>query len=333
MVTQEVECLADASLHAQPSALTHTKPVSSVTPTTRDNSPTLKQMPKTDTKAPLLPSSQAFSAAADAQELQERATLNAANAQLHPSLQARCRMRQEKPLRLRGTARRGRPNTHQTQALVGLESPAWCFPSPANGRAGYRQRPRHHLSPHTPRPASPQPGGTPSPIPFMDSAAGSPPARGDGGDGGGGGAAGRPWRHVAAPLPGPAARRPRPAYRAAGRPLLELGLGPPWASQGPSPSSWMRWGSPARASTPSSPQLPQRGLGQQHGRRHLALPTGCHVTPRRKGAKSLPVPGRLWLVRAACPLTAVVGGGGGRCWRTAQCLEKRGFAFRFTKGL
>lgn len=148
MVTQEAECLTDASLHAQPSPLTHTSPVSSVIPTTRDNSPTLKQMPKIDTKT--LPSFQAVSAAADAQELQERATLNAANAQLQPSLQVRHRVRQEKPLRLRGTARRGRPNTHPAQTLAGPESPAWYLPYPANGRAGYRQRPRHHLSPHTP---------------------------------------------------------------------------------------------------------------------------------------------------------------------------------------
>jgi len=36
VVTQEAECLTDASLHARPTALAHTSPVSPVMPTTRE---------------------------------------------------------------------------------------------------------------------------------------------------------------------------------------------------------------------------------------------------------------------------------------------------------
>lgn len=55
------------------------------------------------------------------------------------------------------------------------------------------------------------------------------------------------------------------------------------------------------------------------------------MTPRRKGAKSLPVPERLWLVRAGCPLATVEGGDGVRCTRTAERFGKQCFTFRVTK--
>lgn len=119
-------------------------------------------------------------------------------------------MRQEKPLRLSSTARRGRPNTHPAQALAGPSPPPGASLPRRTDERDTDSGPGITCHPTLPVPAPPQPGGAPSPAPLTGSAAGSPPARGSGGG------AAMAARSCATPRPGREAASTRPTAQPGG---------------------------------------------------------------------------------------------------------------------
>lgn len=143
--------------------------------------------------------------------------------------------------------------------------------SPGSGQDRHRQRP----PPAAPPPPGPLAAPSAAALPSREPPSPVPPSRRT---------AAAELRHCRARPRGGlscgrrALGRSRPG-RARDSPQGPVAL--PLAPGGPGPS-------PAAA----SPRLPQGGLGHQHGRRHLAVPTGRHVTPRRKGAQSVPAAAR-----------------------------------------